>query len=247
MSGLLLRTPERGQFNPLGHCDGGKVPRLAAFGDRLDDPRRQKRQPHHAAHVTPRKMFSPGDLANRPRPTRQQIVGPSIRTGGRVEEACRHGRAAALAFHFKRGPTLLAEPRCGGVVELARRARHWITQQSPRRTYRPRPGGSDRGRRATRSRDRSCQPRLQLRARLPRCCAVESAAGEHLRSGGENRITASFALALVPFLNAHEALAEAITKPCQAVPTFPNTRSSDDRSRASAIENQCMPRWPFKS
>src|SRR5208337_4775403 len=36
----------------------------------------------------------------------------------------------------KRGPTLLAESRCGGVVELARRARHWITRL-PRRTYRP--------------------------------------------------------------------------------------------------------------
>jgi hypothetical protein len=36
--------------------------------------------------VTGRKMFSLGDLADRPRPTRQQIVGPSIRTGGRVEQ-----------------------------------------------------------------------------------------------------------------------------------------------------------------
>jgi hypothetical protein len=70
----------------LGHRQGGKVRRLAAFGDRLDDPGREKRQPHHAPHVTGRKMFSPGDLGDRSRPTRQQIVGPSIRTGGRVEQ-----------------------------------------------------------------------------------------------------------------------------------------------------------------
>jgi hypothetical protein len=39
-----------------------------------------------AAFMTGRKMFSPGYLADRPRPTRQQIVGPSMRTGGRVEQ-----------------------------------------------------------------------------------------------------------------------------------------------------------------
>ena len=33
----------------MGHCYGGKVRRLAAFGDRLDELGRQKRQPHHAA------------------------------------------------------------------------------------------------------------------------------------------------------------------------------------------------------
>ena len=37
---VLLRLPERGQFDSLGHCEGGKVRRLAAFGDRLDDPGR---------------------------------------------------------------------------------------------------------------------------------------------------------------------------------------------------------------
>ncbi len=35
---LLLRAPERGQFDSLGHCDGAELRRLAAFGDRLDDP-----------------------------------------------------------------------------------------------------------------------------------------------------------------------------------------------------------------
>jgi hypothetical protein len=69
----------------LDHCESGEVGRLAAFGDRFDNPGRQKRQPHHAPHVTTRKMFSPGDLGDRPRPARQQIVGPSIRTGGRLE------------------------------------------------------------------------------------------------------------------------------------------------------------------
>jgi hypothetical protein len=39
---------------------------LPAFDDRLDNPGRQERQPHHAPHMTGRKMFSPGDLADRP-------------------------------------------------------------------------------------------------------------------------------------------------------------------------------------
>ena len=83
---LLLRSPERGQFDSLGHRYSAEVCGLAAFDDCLDDPWRQKRQSHHAPHVTGRKMFSPGDLADRLRPGRQQIVGPSIRTGGRVEQ-----------------------------------------------------------------------------------------------------------------------------------------------------------------
>jgi hypothetical protein len=70
----------------LGHCDGGKVRRLVAFDDCLDDPGRQERQPHHTPHVTAGKMFSPGDLADRLRSSCQQIVGPSIRSGGRVEQ-----------------------------------------------------------------------------------------------------------------------------------------------------------------
>jgi hypothetical protein len=49
---LLLRAPERVQFDSSGHCDGAEVCRLAASGDRLDDPRRQERQSHHPPHVT---------------------------------------------------------------------------------------------------------------------------------------------------------------------------------------------------
>ncbi len=63
---LLLPTPERGQFDSLGHCEGGEVRRLAPFGDRLDDLGCQKCQPHHAPHVTAGKMLSLGDLADRP-------------------------------------------------------------------------------------------------------------------------------------------------------------------------------------
>jgi hypothetical protein len=39
-----------------------------AFGDGLDDLGRQKRQPHDARYVPARNMFSPSDLADRPRP-----------------------------------------------------------------------------------------------------------------------------------------------------------------------------------
>jgi hypothetical protein len=36
---LLLRAPEQGEIDPTGETDHGEVRRLAAFGDRLDDPR----------------------------------------------------------------------------------------------------------------------------------------------------------------------------------------------------------------
>ena len=49
---LLLPTPERGQFDSLGHRYSAEVCGLPAFDDRLDDPGRQKRQPHHAPHVS---------------------------------------------------------------------------------------------------------------------------------------------------------------------------------------------------
>ena len=33
----LLRAPERGQIDSLGHCEGGEVRRLVAFGDRHEN------------------------------------------------------------------------------------------------------------------------------------------------------------------------------------------------------------------
>ncbi len=42
---VLLLAPERGQIDSLGHRKGGKVRRLAAFGDCRDDLGREKRKP----------------------------------------------------------------------------------------------------------------------------------------------------------------------------------------------------------
>ncbi len=57
---------------------------------------------------------------------RGESVGPGKLVPARSTEprTCRHGRAAARALQFKRGPTLLAEARSDWVVELARCARH---------------------------------------------------------------------------------------------------------------------------
>jgi len=117
---LLLRAPERGQFDSLGHCDGAELRRLAAFGNRLDDPWRQKRQPHHAPHVTARKMFSPGDIADRPCPARQQIVGPSIRSGGcgYMPGAGITGPAGAAAGGAAASPSLGVNIAAGGVKNV---------------------------------------------------------------------------------------------------------------------------------
>src|SRR6266851_2326422 len=100
---LLLRAPEWRQFDSLGHCDGAKVRGLTAFGDRFDDPGRQERQPHYAPNVTVCNMLSPSDFADRPCPARQQIIGPSICTGGRVE----HGQIDTC---WRCGVTINDEP-----------------------------------------------------------------------------------------------------------------------------------------
>jgi hypothetical protein len=35
---LFLRAPQQGQIEPAGETYHGQIRRLAAFGDRLDDP-----------------------------------------------------------------------------------------------------------------------------------------------------------------------------------------------------------------
>jgi hypothetical protein len=42
---LLLRIPEQRQVDPTYETEDREIGRLVAFGDRLDDPRRQEAQP----------------------------------------------------------------------------------------------------------------------------------------------------------------------------------------------------------
>ena len=69
---LFLRAPEQGKIDPAGETDHGEFGRLAAFDDRLDDPRRQKSEPQQPPHRAAIESFPPRYLA---RPT---APGPQI-------------------------------------------------------------------------------------------------------------------------------------------------------------------------
>jgi len=47
---LLLRIPEQRQVDPMHETEDREIGRLVAFGDRLDNPRRQEAQPQQPPH-----------------------------------------------------------------------------------------------------------------------------------------------------------------------------------------------------
>src|SRR6202521_3311113 len=62
---LLLRIPEQRQIDPTHETEDREIGRLVAFGDRLDDPRRQEAQPQQPTHRAFIHLLPSRDLINR--------------------------------------------------------------------------------------------------------------------------------------------------------------------------------------
>jgi hypothetical protein len=73
---LFLFGPKEGKFDPFGESLRGKLRRLLARGDGLNNLGSQERQPNHSAHVIRENPFVFTDRCNRFRSTPEQIVRP---------------------------------------------------------------------------------------------------------------------------------------------------------------------------
>src|SRR6267378_7504299 len=82
---LLLRIPEQRQVDPTHETEDREIGRLVAFGDRLDDPRRQEAQPQQPPHRALIQVLPPCDLINRIDLLRDQLERPSACAGDRLE------------------------------------------------------------------------------------------------------------------------------------------------------------------